>query len=128
MQVRRNTDFTSWPSNEGQTGSQPEDIHVNKEEIYDEQISPLMKNIISVCREHGIAMIASFNIAHDGEGPNGEDCSLLTCTSHLPDGEGTFDERFSKAAGVIQKSAPHHIGMNITTQHADGTRTLTAVI
>lgn len=22
MQVRRNTDFTSWPSNEGQTGSQ----------------------------------------------------------------------------------------------------------
>ena len=33
---------------------------MNKEEIYDEQISPLMQKIISVCREHGIAMIASF--------------------------------------------------------------------
>lgn len=101
---------------------------MNKEEIYDEQISPLMQNIIGVCREHGIAMIASFNIAHDGEGPNGEDCSRLTCTSHLSDGEGTFDERFSKAAVAIQRSAPHHIGMSITTQHADGTRSLTAVI
>lgn len=57
---------------------------MNKEEIYDDQISPLMQNIIGICREHGIAMIASFNIAHDGEGPNGEDCSRLTCTSHLP--------------------------------------------
>ncbi|MFV3337887.1 hypothetical protein ACNFB1_11965 [Pseudomonas sp. NY15349] len=101
---------------------------MNKEEIYDEQISPLMQNIIGVCREHGIAMIASFNIAHDGEGPNGEDCSRLTCTSHLPDAEGAFDERFSKAAVVIQRSAPHHISMHIATQHADGTRTLTAVI
>ncbi len=101
---------------------------MNKEEIYDEQISPLIQKIIGVSREHGIAMIASFNIAHDGEGPNGEDCSRLTCTSHLPDGEGVFDERFSKAAVAIQRSAPHHIGMNITTQHSDGTRTLTAVI
>lgn len=101
---------------------------MNKEEIYDHQISPLMQKIIGICREYGIAMIASFNIGHDGEGPNGEDCSLLTCTSHLPDGEGAFDDRFSKAAVAIQRSAPHHIGMNIVAQHADGTRTLTAVI
>lgn len=101
---------------------------MNKENIYDEKISPLMQSIIGICSEHGIAMIASFNIAHDGEGPNGEDCSRLTCTSHLPDGEGSFDERFSKAAVAIQRSAPHHIAMNITTQHSDGTRTLTAVI
>ncbi|WP_313650421.1 hypothetical protein [Pseudomonas soli] len=101
---------------------------MNKEEIYDEQISPLMQKIIGISREHGIAMITSFNIAHNGEGPNGEDCSRLTCTSHLPDGEGVFDERFSKAAVAIQRSAPHHISMNITTQHADGPRTLTAVI
>lgn len=101
---------------------------MNKEEVYDERISPLIQNIIGICCEHGIAMIASFSIAHDGEGPSGEDCSRLTCTSHLPDGEGTFDDRFSKAAMAIQRSAPHHIGMNITTQHADSTRTLTAVI
>jgi hypothetical protein len=50
---------------------------VNKEEIYDSQISPLMLQIISITKAHGITMIASFDIAHDGEGPNGEDCSSL---------------------------------------------------
>lgn len=104
------------------------DITVNKEEIYDDQISPLMQNIISICREHGIAMLASFNIAHDGEGPNGEDCSRLTCTSHLPDGEGAFDDRFSKCAVTIQRGAPRAMGVNITTVNADGSKTLTAII
>lgn len=101
---------------------------MNKEEVYDDQISPLMQQIITICKDNGIAMIASFNIAHDGEGPNGEDCSHLTCTSHLPDGDGAFDDRFSKAAVTIRQGAPRHVGMNITTQHADGSRTLTAVI
>ena len=101
---------------------------MNKEEIYDNQISPLMQQIISVCQSNGIAMIASFNIAHDGEGPNGEDCSSLTCTSHLPDGDEIFDERFNKCAGVIQRGVHHFAAMNITTQHADGSKTRTAVI
>ena len=44
---------------------------MNKEQAYDEQISPLMQQIIEVCKEKGIAMIASFDIAHDGAGPDG---------------------------------------------------------
>lgn len=101
---------------------------MNKENVYDDQISPPMQNIIGICRQHGIAMIASFNIAHDGEGPNGEDCSRLTCTSHLPDGDGAFDERFSKCAVTIQRGAPQAMGASITTVHADGSKTLTAFI
>ena len=101
---------------------------MNKEEIYDSQISPLMQQIIGICRSNGIAMIASFNIAHDGEGPNGEDCSRLTCTSHLPDGDEVFDERYNKCAVTIQRGAQHTMAMHITGQNPDGSKTLTAVI
>ncbi|WP_236237674.1 hypothetical protein [Pseudomonas faucium] len=103
---------------------------MNKEEIYDEQISPLMQQIIAICKDKGIAMQASFDIAHDGEGPNGEDCSSLTCTTNLPDGDGKFNERFAKANAIIRqghssRSAPV---VHLTTEHADGSKTLTAII
>jgi hypothetical protein len=100
---------------------------MNKEEIYDSQISPLMQQIIAITREHGIAMIASFDIAHDGEGPNGEDCSALLCTTHLPDGDDECNERFSRAAALLQRSGGT-ASMMITTTHGDGSKTLTAVI
>lgn len=101
---------------------------MNKEQVYDDQISPLMQQIIAICRSNGIAMITSFNIAHDGEGPDGEDCSSLTCTSHLPNGDEVFDERYSKCAVMIQRGAHHTMAMHITSQNPDGSKTLTAVI
>ncbi|WP_439885801.1 hypothetical protein ACTACK_12815 [Pseudomonas syringae] len=70
---------------------------MNKEQVYDEQISPLMQQIIEVCKEKGIAMIASFDIAHDGIGPDGEDCSGLLCSSLLPDGDGKPNLSFTQA-------------------------------
>ncbi len=39
---------------------------MNKEQVYDDQISPLMLQIIDICKAKGIAMMASFDIAHDG--------------------------------------------------------------
>jgi len=101
---------------------------MNKEEIYDSQISPLMQQIIEICRGNGIAMISSFSIGHDGEGPNGEDCSNLTCTSHLPDGDEVFDERFSKCAVTIRQPVRRSMAMHITTSNPDGSKTLTAII
>jgi hypothetical protein len=41
----------------------------NFEEIYDEKISPLMKQVISICKEHKIPMIADFFLRND-EGGN----------------------------------------------------------
>jgi hypothetical protein len=35
---------------------------MNKEQIYDEQINPLLQQIINICQKHGIAMIADFAI------------------------------------------------------------------
>ncbi|CAG8864141.1 hypothetical protein [Pseudomonas fluorescens] len=103
---------------------------MNKEQIYDDQISPLMQQIIGICKDKGIAVVASFDIAHDGEGPNGEDCSSLVCSTHLPDGEGNFNERFDKANQIIRRGHESHSSpvMHITTEHADGSKTLTAFI
>jgi hypothetical protein len=53
----------------------------NKEQVYDSEIEPLMAQIIRVCQERGIAMVASFAI------PTPEDADL-NCTSFLPDGDG----------------------------------------
>lgn len=45
------------------------------EAVYDEQISPLMAQIIAVCKEHRMPMVASFLYRRDG-GPDAYDaCS-----------------------------------------------------
>lgn len=49
---------------------------MNQEEIYDERISPLMKEILTICKEHKIPMVASFAC------PNDDDPDLR-CTSGL---------------------------------------------
>lgn len=99
----------------------------NKEQVYDEEISPLMQKIIQICRENGIAALTSFNIGHDGEGPNGEDCTDLTCTTHLPDGDDGFDPRYNAAVRTIQ--VRHHTAvMHMTVGHGDGTQSHIAVL
>ncbi|WP_312155315.1 hypothetical protein [Pseudomonas sp.] len=102
---------------------------MNKEKTYDTEISPLMQQVINICREEGIAMIASFAIGHEDGGPNGEDATNLTVTTHLPDDEGQFDPRFNKSAVIIRDGARlRGVGMQITTSNPDGTKTLTAII
>lgn len=49
----------------------------DKENVYDEQIAPLMEQIISICNENGLSMFASYYIKNDEE--NGE----LYCTTCL---------------------------------------------
>ncbi len=51
---------------------------MSKEEIYDEQISPLMGQILTICQTHKIAMLMSFATPGDAEGDDD-----LACTSAL---------------------------------------------
>lgn len=53
----------------------------DKEQVYDEQINPLMTQIIDICMKHGIAMFCDFAI------PTEEDPDLC-CSTVMPDGEG----------------------------------------
>lgn len=100
---------------------------MNKEQIYDDQISPLMQQIIKICVDNGIAMMASYDIAHDEGGPNGEDCSTLTCSTLLPDGDGKHNQLFVQANAHIRRGG-RPAPMMITTDHGDGSKTMTAVI
>lgn len=49
----------------------------DKETIYDDEISPLVKKIIDICNEHRIPMVASFSYENDLE------LGIGRCTSYL---------------------------------------------
>lgn len=100
---------------------------MNKEQVYDEKISPLMQQIIEICREHGIAMLMDFAIGHDGEGPEGQDCTDLRCSTLLPDETGENALMHREALTLIRRRG-RPSPMMITTEHGDGTKTMTAVI
>lgn len=92
---------------------------MNKEQIYDSQINPLMAQIIEICKANKIAMLASFAI------PTPEDFDLC-CTSQLPDESGKLPRHIAEASRIIRNSRAAPI--MLTTQHADGSKTITAVL
>lgn len=94
---------------------------MTKEQIYDEKISPLMTQIIAICLEHKIAMIATYDI------PNEEDDGLC-CTTTLPDESGKLTPRIQACARAAQAGRTAPAPLHITTCHADGSKTLTAVL
>ena len=91
---------------------------MNKEQVYDEKVAPLMTQIIEICKESGIAMLASFAI------PTEED-SGLRCTTCLPDEAGKNDPDHLKALRILKNEAP---AMQIRTVAADGSQTITRFI
>lgn len=70
----------------------PQPVRDN-EVVYDEQIHPLMAQIIAICKEHGIPMLASFVYA-PGE----------FCTTHIPGPKD--DEPSQKLEGARQVIKP----------------------
>lgn len=58
----------------------------NKEGVYDEKIYPLMDEIIKLCQENNIQMLASFALKDEDEvGEN------LACTTYLESSEYNID-------------------------------------
>lgn len=82
----------------------------NKETIYDEQISPLMTQIIAICQQHGIAMLADFDISHpENDG--------LNCTTLIPDGIGKNPTLHSIAYRTLMNT-PAVVALTITSPKA----------
>lgn len=95
---------------------------MNKEQIYDEKISPLMADIIDVCKQNKIAFVASFAI------PNDED-NDLRCTSALFESREKSTENvddFRKALAILRggRQSP----MMMTVDHGDGSKTVTSIL
>lgn len=84
---------------------------MTKENVYDEQISPLVHQIINICKEHNIALLLSAQLQD-------EDDQTLYCTTILPGTDDVSDEKFVQALNIIRppirgdqtagaESAPH---------------------
>jgi hypothetical protein len=82
---------------------------MTKEEIYDQQIAPLMARIIKICKRHKIAHVGSFSLDLE-EG--------LCCTTALLADEFEPPEEFLEIARILYppKLAP----VMVTTRDASG--------
>lgn len=91
---------------------------MNKEQIYDERISPLMSQIIDICKEHKIAMVMSFHL------PDAEQ-DTLHCTTALVSNDYQPSDTLLEAWSVVQPNKPVR---QITVRNAQGETTLVSVL
>jgi len=82
-----------------------------KEDVYDEQISPLMTQVIAICKEHKIPLVAQFNYASEGEeGPRF--CTTVLPAAALDRDDGGQSARMAKTA----RNEPMFAAVTIITQ------------
>lgn len=82
---------------------------MTKEEIYDEKISPLMTQIIAICKEHKIANVCSFSLDLE-EG--------LVCTTAMTEADFEPPDKYKECVKLLYDQGPPP--MMVTTRDADG--------
>lgn len=87
------------------------------EQVYDEQISPLMVRIIAICMEHRLPMVAEFQFAHDPENGGAH------CTTALPF-EGRSDEKLERVWQAAKPTRPICLA-ETTVTNPDGSKEIT---
>jgi hypothetical protein len=80
----------------------------SEEEVYDNQISPLMTQIIAICNEHQIPMLASFVYEND------EDDGVGHCTTLLNGFADRKSEEIQEANGILRNNNNHLMAFTIT--------------
>jgi hypothetical protein len=93
---------------------------MNKEQIHDEQISPLMAQIIEICKEHKIAFVASYAIPT-------EDDDTLRCSSALLGREYGAPDEFKRAWKELKPGGRGGV-MMLRAVDGDGNLTITAIL
>ncbi len=73
----------------------------DKEAVYDSQISPLMTQIITICKEHKIPMLASFCLSPRNEAG---DLDNYFCTTYLDGPDGWQPQELKRAIQDIRPS------------------------
>ncbi|MCA8313221.1 hypothetical protein LGN43_02915 [Burkholderia multivorans] len=94
---------------------------ITKEQIYDEQISPLMTQIIAICKEHRIPIVASFFT------PGDDDHELAVTTALLGNG---FEApvNFTNALRALRPELFIGTPLMLRTDHSNGSTTMTALL
>lgn len=89
--------------------------HWSKEDIYDNEISPLMAKIIAICKEHDMPLAATVQYANE------EDGGAAYCTTMIP---GTrSDERVIRIIKAMLPERPFALAETIVT-NPDGSKTI----
>lgn len=93
----------------------------DKEAIYDEQISPLMTQIIAICKEHNIPMVAQFQYADlEEHGP----AYVTTTMPFVNERGGEGSEHLREIALRMKPPAPICLAETIVT-NPDGSKQIT---
>ena len=86
-----------------------------KEAVYDNQISPLMAQIIALCEEHRINMIADFCLGPEADEDADNFGVDVWCTTYLPvdtdDAKGI--ERVKSAYGLLRPKRSRLVAFTI---------------
>lgn len=82
----------------------------NIEDVYDKEIAPLMKQVIKICKENKMPMIASFMIE------NHEEKGHMQCTTLLNHFENRKNTRYSSASEMIYRNDNCTFAMTITKE------------
>lgn len=98
----------STPAGIGPAKTMTTDPKPSKEQIYDDQISPLMKQILEIAKANGIAMLAHFDIESE-EDPG------LRCTTTLPNGDGNFPDGWPRAMSALKGGSGFIAAIAITS-------------
>ena len=94
--------------------SKKKDRRGPKERLYDEQIAPLMQQIIAACKDAKINMAAQFSLDVDGDAEEPGD--PLVCTTILPlDPSDVQGYKRVEALRRVMKPEPMFAAFTITT-------------
>ena len=85
-----------------------------KEKVYDDQINPLMAQIIKICKKHKIAFIADFQLDDD-----------LRCTSSDLRDSHQPNQKQLEAFDILKPSAPHFAFAETIETKPDGSQHIT---
>lgn len=78
-----------------------------KEDIYDEQISPLMSQIIEICKENDIAIAATFELDQNPDDPD----DYLHCSTVITDNH--HGDRVRKVGDAIKPDTPSYYAFTV---------------
>jgi hypothetical protein len=95
-----------------------------KETVYDEQISPLVKQINALCKEHGISVMSTFILDVNDDEDSDNFGHAMTCLSYLPV-DGDNEEELAKMARAKAELRPRAVAWTEVTHN--GITTITRV-
>jgi hypothetical protein len=74
----------------------------DKEEIYDEKIAPLMKQIIDICKEEELPMVAQFYLKQQHPEADEENGAMYCTTTIIPAKDKIYEEHHKHLSYVAE--------------------------